>query len=338
MTKVSYFQRFSQKENHVTNNTLLVLRHFYTAAPTKLSSVLTQLVDDELEIGVTFNQQIHSGRSIPDAHLSQDAFDIFVETKLGDDLDHDQIKRHLEGISEGQDKTTRTRTFLIGLTRNEILETHRESLSHQAKKIGVNFAAITFSSLADALRKECESHETALRAVLEDYEDFLSAEELLTIGERMSVVPCGTSIDENIRFGVYFESAQRPTKVRSKFLGLYTKKAIRYVGEIEQVAVLRPRSDELEILELEKGMIGVDQERRLKQTIAECDYYPDLKNEAARYYFTGKFFETNIEKRSKGGIWGARVFNLSDWLDYGTLGKTYSPEEAAELLRGKSFE
>ena len=41
MSRVSHFQRFSQPENHATNDTLLLLRYFYQSSPFKIQSVLT---------------------------------------------------------------------------------------------------------------------------------------------------------------------------------------------------------------------------------------------------------------------------------------------------------
>lgn len=52
MSRVSYFQRFSQKENHVTNNTLLILRHIYRAAPHKIGSLLNALLEEDVSIGL----------------------------------------------------------------------------------------------------------------------------------------------------------------------------------------------------------------------------------------------------------------------------------------------
>ena len=54
MSKVSYFQRFSQRENHATNNTLLVLRYLYQVSPLKLEQVFSELLEIQLSIGLTF--------------------------------------------------------------------------------------------------------------------------------------------------------------------------------------------------------------------------------------------------------------------------------------------
>ena len=57
MSRVSHFQRFSQPENHATNNTLLVLRHFYQSSPFKIQRVLTSLLETDLSIGLAFEQR-----------------------------------------------------------------------------------------------------------------------------------------------------------------------------------------------------------------------------------------------------------------------------------------
>lgn len=64
MNSISYFQRFSGKENHVTNNTLLMLRHVYQASPAKLENVLNELLDEPLTIGLLFEQQIVGSHSV----------------------------------------------------------------------------------------------------------------------------------------------------------------------------------------------------------------------------------------------------------------------------------
>ena len=71
MSRVSYFQRFSQRENHATNNTLLVFRYFYQASPFKLKGVLDNLLDSDLSIGLVFEQQVKLGSSVPMRSLNK---------------------------------------------------------------------------------------------------------------------------------------------------------------------------------------------------------------------------------------------------------------------------
>ena len=235
MTRISYFQRFAQKENHATNNTLLVMRHFYQASPLKIGAVLTELVDHELSVGLVFEQQIKSSDSVPDALISQPPLDIFFETKRGGELDRDQIERHITSISNGS--RTQSQKVLIGLTRTPIrLDVHDE-LVQKAKSQNVIFVSITFADLVGALRSVCASHEVSLQEILSDYEDYLIGEDLMQIGEIMTVVPCGISMNENVEFRLYFEPADRPSKANSKFIGLYSQKCVRYLASIETIVI-----------------------------------------------------------------------------------------------------
>lgn len=84
MSRVSYFQRFSQRENHATNNTLLIFRHFYQSSPYKLQRVLSALVDTELSVGLAFEQQVRGDQSVGNALIVQEPLRIFIETKRGE--------------------------------------------------------------------------------------------------------------------------------------------------------------------------------------------------------------------------------------------------------------
>src|ERR1035441_8893207 len=118
MSRVSHFQRFSQPENHATNNTLLLLRYFYQSSPFKIQKVLTSLLETELSIGLTFEQHIRGDASVPDALIKQEPLRIFIETKRGGDLDSDQIRRHFKSIVKREAGTSRVEgAILIGLTK-----------------------------------------------------------------------------------------------------------------------------------------------------------------------------------------------------------------------------
>ena len=73
MSNVHYFQRFSQRENVDTNNTLLLLSRIQVSDPRLLRNVLAELFADiELgrpgfEVGVQFSQQTSApSGSVPD--------------------------------------------------------------------------------------------------------------------------------------------------------------------------------------------------------------------------------------------------------------------------------
>ena len=86
MSEIHYFQRYSQPENVITNNTLLLLQRLYQYRPRLLQDTLAALFDDTqttLSVGVSMNQQVQVGEhGIPDGALAQDSFRLLIETKL----------------------------------------------------------------------------------------------------------------------------------------------------------------------------------------------------------------------------------------------------------------
>lgn len=335
MSRVSYFQRFSHRENHATNNTLLVLRYFYQKSPFKVQSVLASVLDADLSIGLSFYQQVKGNRSTPDAQIAQERFRLFIETKLGDGLDWDQIRRHIKTIaSKGSSEGG---TFLVGLTKEPLSCGDVEKLKREAAKEGIKFAATTFSQLTDALKAQCAAFERELLDIVEDYEEYLSEEKLLEESNRWLVVfPCGTSIVENSRFHLYYEPASRPCKRNHRFIGVYADKTVAYVGMVVAVAVVA-FEDETPIFTMEVGKLTDEQRTRIENVIKETRYY-DLRTGIRRYYLVDRFVKTDLKKRSPGGLWGLRYLDLSSIVPNFKSVKEYDTQGLANLLSGKEFQ
>jgi hypothetical protein len=181
---ISYFQRYSQRENHVTNNTLLVLRHLYQTAPGKLEQVVRELVGQEsISLGLTFHQQTRGSASVPDGLISQSPFRLYLETKVGPSLDRDQIQRHIRSIADER-TPAKGEAFLLGLSTEPMPAAEKEVLAAEARATGVVFAPTTFADLVAALDAACASHDVALRAVLDDFNEFLASETHPSVSER----------------------------------------------------------------------------------------------------------------------------------------------------------
>ncbi len=335
MSRVSYFQRFSQRENHATNNTLLLIRHFYQSSPDKIERLFSELVEGEdLEVGLTFEQQIKlpDSSSIPDAHISQKPLEIYFETKRGGNLDHDQIKRHIDSISKKE--RIHAKKILIGLTKTPIDKGTENELIEIAKKKGVIFVATTFKDIVSQLEKVRLDHETSLKEILEDYEEFLKEEDLLETGEIMFVPPCGTSYDENVDLRLYFCPPHRPARTHAKFIGLYRDKCIGHVAEIKTIVRGSVIDGEFQETEVEKGKLTEDERDRIERASVVCTYYPDVGLGETRYYLFDEIFKTEMIKVTKGGIQGPRMFNLSELLE---TERSLSAVEVAEQLRNRTF-
>lgn len=336
MSRVSHFQRFSQPENHATNNTLLVLRYFYQSSPFKIERVLSALLETELSIGLTFEQQIRGDASVPDALIAQQSMRIFIETKRGGFLDADQIRRHLQSIA-GHTQGRSEGTILIGLTKEPIAESERQALAGEAASQGVTFAAVTFSQIVEALRAQCAEYEDELLSIVDDYDGYLAEEGLLEERNQWLVIfPCGTSIAENVRFGIYYEPPSRRCKRNYRFIGAYAQKTIAYVGTVEAITIASCEGGEFTFVE-ESGTLDDDRRKRIINTIEQTPYY-DLKANPHRYYLVDSFVPTNARKVSSGGIMGMRYLDLPKLAPAYNPRKNYSSAELAALLRTATWE
>ena len=341
MSEINYFQHYSQSENHTTNNTVLILRHFYRKSARKLEQVLSSFVDETLDIGPVFGQQIKGSDSVPDAVISQKSFNIFFEVKAsGQGLRDNQIENHIKSIKN--DYGPESQKILFALTQEQIPNDQADRLSDLAKGEGIIFRAITFEELLEALKQSCASHETELQDILDDYERYIESVNLLPPGEFMHAVAVGNSIKENIKFRLYYDPVDdNRIKLRpsSKFIGLYTKKCIRYVGRLNAVvAGDLNKKGKFEVKNVEfpaSNYEPTDKElKRITGAISTCHYY-SLQT-GHRFHLFSEFEETEFYKRSKHGMQGARLFNLPSLFNEDKK-KEYKTAEVAEKLRGYNF-
>ncbi len=338
LSAINHFQTYAQRENHVTNNTMLMLKHVYRTSPRLLEDVLQSLLDeDEVEIGPRFEQQVGEAYSIPDAVLSQKPLHIYVEAKHGDGLYDDQLERHMRSIAErGHPENS---AFLIGLTNNSTNDDDDERWKQQALEQGITFAATTYRELLEALDTAC-SNNPDLREILDDYQAFIGGENLLPDQHRkMVAMLCGQSWRENIEHGVYFEPAHRnPKWTRAHFLGVYRQKKISHVGRVVAAAICRKEGDNLIVEAEEFGTLNPEYRSRVKDIIQAAEaYFKGFAADAHRYYLVERFEEANIRKASSGGMMGHRYFDIVELAGIDSLDESASSLDVAEKLSGATY-
>jgi len=339
MSRVSHFQRFTQPENHATNNTLLLFRYFYQKSPFKVQNVLNSLLDSQLSVGLTFDQQVKGkgDHSVPDAIIKQEPMSIYIETKRGGELDKDQIRRHIESIERQRKGSNSGGLFvLLGLTKDPIADSIKNQLATEAKQKNILFAATTFSQVAEEFRRQCDDFERELQSIVEDYEEFLESETLLEVGSRWLVVfPCGVSIAENKRFDLYYEPPSRPCKHSYRFIGVYDRKSVRYVGAVEAIATVSFSKGKASY-SVESGSLTDVHKKRINDAIEQTSYY-DLKADT-RFYLVDSFVPTDAQKISAGGIWGMRYLDLTKMIKDYDFRKKYTTAEMAKMLESATWE
>ena len=99
--RIHYFQRYHEKENVATANTMLLLSRLYSYSSDKFFRFLkSEYFSDSFNPEIIFTLQEKSVDSIPDATITQEGFKIVVETKMSDWFYEDQLLRHLNSFGD----------------------------------------------------------------------------------------------------------------------------------------------------------------------------------------------------------------------------------------------
>ena len=331
MTKVTSFPAYSGRENHATNNTMVMLRHVYRESPQLLRDLFRRLFEsDSLSLEPSFEQQVRMAHSVPDGAIRQPAFELFIEVKAGAPLTAGQLRQHIRSIA-AMDARAR-QVLLLTLTPEAPEPQITAQVSQAAREEGITFAAVTFGDLADALAGACV-RAPALDEIVSDYQAFLREAGLLPIRDQIVVFPVGTSGDDNVRLGMYYEPLSRPTKLGCRYIALYTRKTITHVADMGETYVAEGVGRVLRVTrEADESPAASEAKARIERIIVETSYY-DLRRQATRFYLVSDFHPTSFTKASPHGILGARYLRAGD---YGVSG-TPPAAEVARLLDGKHF-
>src|SRR5256885_182432 len=129
MSRIHYFQRYSTKENVVTNTTLHLFAQIGAHSTDRLRDLLGGIFgDQEIPLGINFEQQVRSNASVPDAVISQEPLRLAIETKVDAGVDTDQLLRHCDSFSRG-----RPGNYLVLLTRSDIPDTDFATVYEKAR-------------------------------------------------------------------------------------------------------------------------------------------------------------------------------------------------------------
>lgn len=329
MSDIHYFQRYTTKENAATNNTLHLFGRVYEYSPARLSALFTQMFEqDDIDLGVTFKQQLRGKSSIPDGTISQPAVHIALETKLTASIDEGQLRRHLEGL------TQTGRRFLLLLTQANEPDSLLNGVKQEAIKRGVSFRHLSFARLCKLLHENVAEYELALRPIIDDY---LAYCDEMGLGENkreiLRVVPCGPSHPLNERHNLYFHPQDRGYTA-FKFVGIYFSKSVRLIGEVAETIDAEMHDDDALSLFSTTGkpILNSVFEPSIRQCIhdARRELGWDIRRKH-RFFCVPRFFPTNFIKKSPGGIMGSRNRDVSHL-------KAKDAEHLAQLLDGQSWE
>ena len=334
--KIHYFQRYHQKENVATANTMLLLSRLYSYSPTKFYTFLQAFVESDFELEPIFRIQERSKASVPDATITQEGFKIVVETKMWDWFDKEQLKNHLESF--GNESTKILITLSSELMDKKKYEEIQQDLEKYNKENKTNIIHIntTFILLAEAIEAVIEERDYEMHEILEDYREYCYNDGLIAYDDSWKILrmrPAGTTIKFNSANNVNYDRAERGFCPHD-YVGLYTQKSLRYIGKVCARITAVDEGNGLEY-EVEFGELTEDRKKTIDKAIEDGKSYGyNLKDYKHRYFFVEKFYETDFRKISKGGSMGARIFDLTEILKTNELPDV---KTIAELLRDETW-
>lgn len=331
MSSIHYFQRYSQKENVATNNTLLLLSRLYQDSPIKFRGFLNDLLDDNfLEAGINFNQQVKGKNSVPDGSLSQVSFKVVIETKLHEYFLLQQLIEHLESFDKEQYQV------LLSLSPKEPDNSLKLQIESEVAKFNaahnttIKYLPTTFQEIVNKFKNSIEDYDFKLLEIVNDFEEYCIIDELITDEDsRMRVVTCGWTLKENFQFNLYFDSVSRGYSDHS-YLGIYHDKCVQGIGKIENIisADLLPNGS-LQIID-HTELITAQQQINIIGIIAAVKANNNWQIETGHKFFcVEQFYPTNFCKTTKFPLQGAKFFKLKEILKVPTLPAT---KQIAQLL------
>jgi len=345
MSKVHYFQQYNQKENVVTNNTLLLFSRLSSISPARFEDFLNSLLQSEanaVNIGVRFSQQEgnNTKSSTPDGMIYQSSLKLLIETKLYDNQDMDQLIRHLDGFDKNEDNQ-------ILMLINPSETTLEFDCSIKAKVIEVNlktnqnirYISITFDSIIKALDSVLFEYDFELQDLLSDYQDFCISSDLIPQHHfKMRAIVSGMSFDENIAHGIYYAPMSRNYS-KHGYIGLYRDKSIRAIGKLTKVVQADydfQKNKFIKLISIEGNSLTKEEESKLVQIMDSAkntngwDIYFDHQ-----FFFVDQFHKTDYKKVTKYPIQRTKFFNLDEVLNCKELPNT---KEIADELNSLSWE
>ncbi|MGF1761569.1 hypothetical protein L4D76_27430 [Photobacterium sagamiensis] len=308
MGKIHYFQRYSSVENTVTNNTLQLISRIYQYSPVKASQLLTNLTDESIEIGLEITQQQREGDSVPDATILQRSFKILVESKVDSPVSKAQLLRHAKGFKNEDIK------ILLLLTKSSLPNAQADEIKSLIQKEypSVIFKHITYEDICVNCEDLFQSHEYQMNELIDDYKEYCNDTHLFDQARyTMRVVPCGSSVSINLKYGVYFQPSDRGYSDH-RYLGIYAKKKVQALWEVHSVIDVELKDEKL-IKSYVHGEKTDEYDEKISKIIADAKTVCGYNIESGHRFFCGKQYPTNFRKVSSGGIMGARMFNLKQF-------------------------
>lgn len=335
--RISQFQKYSQKENTVTNSLLLMLSRVNDIRPLYYEMLLNMINETDLSIRPIFKQQIGSKNGIVDGYIETKSSKIIIETKING------LEWVEKLIKYGMEFSNGCKNILWHVSRDKYndnqIEDIRKRLKEKYKGIEIDFYAITFQDFVENLEKlyEDESHqELDLKLLISDFRDYCLEENLLpeNIKYKLIFVPTSRSYDWNCKHKIYFCPSEWH-KQKFSYFGLYENKSIRTLATVEKriIADFDFAKKEL-IIDSQTKDITEKQKEKLRNALIE--WGEDQEGLVYYLFDESNYIDIDFRKVSKGGIQGFRYKNLEEYFE-GKTPLSSSVKDVANLLKEKTW-
>jgi hypothetical protein len=326
---IRLFPTYSQRENQTTNHCLLILKMLYEENPKFLSEALSVLLGEKFfgNVGVKFTQQKKGKASVPDGEINQEAFSIFIETKLGSNFDERQLSEHLEALNVK--KGQRILLALGNFEQDTPFHPAFIKVEEKANNYGIAFTAVSFEQFLQAIQLPYLSKN--LVDAVSDLGEYFDENTLLPSWKyRLDVINCKVSFQSVLQHKIYSCPAQggNYSHRRCLYFGTYRNKRVEHIAKIEAIVDLEFEHDSSSVVWKNNGK----SDEELIQTAMERykqaggSFYP------ARIFILGDLFSTNFQKTSFGGMQVGKQY-----FDVGKL-KVVDAKDLAAKLDGRTWE
>lgn len=130
----------------------------------------------------------------------------------------------------------------------------------------------------------------------------------------MRIVPCGTSWELNEKYAYYFDPADRGNR-EHKYIGFYKSKAVRAIGEMENIITANLENGQLKIIASDKKPITKEQKERLLAGIKGAIAFGWQIGKGHKFFLVKKFQPVLYLKRTKYPIRSATYIDLREELE-----------------------
>lgn len=313
--RISQFQKYSQKENTVTNNVLLMLSRLNDLNINYYKEIVERLNEGNQNQMYypqpIFSQQIGGKNGIIDGHIEVKPSKILIETKLGQKEIYNKLIKYGTFFNEGSQNQLwhlSSKKF----QNKEVVEINKK-IYEKYPSLNIQFNNLSFKDLVENLEGIYEEniHDMELKLLLQDFRAYCEECDLLSNEEYLLLfVPTGQTYYWNFKHRIYFCPKNWHSR-NFKYFGLYNWKSVRSISEIETIiqADYNAKNKRLNVL---TNNHSKEQIARLKLALEELGE----NHSGLKYYILplNSFYETDFQKTSHGGIQGFRYKDLREFL------------------------